>query len=456
MMDPAPEMDPSPDLLVVNAREIVTAAGPPRPRVGRELGDLARVARGALAAKDGRVVEVGPEDVVRARHPAGGQTRIVDAGGGVVLPGLVDCHSHLVFAGSRENEFLLKLQGVSYLDIQRAGGGIAATVAATRRAGSDELTALAEARLGRMLREGTTTVEAKSGYGLCREHEIRLLEVADGLARRRRPGPDGPSPGPDGPSPGPRIVSTLMGAHVVPAEYAGDRDGYVRLLNEQLTPEVARRGLAVFCDVFCEEGAFSVAESRAILTAGRRWGLTPKIHADELSASGGALLAAELGAISADHLLFVGEDGARALAAAGVVAVLLPGTSASLLLDRHAPARLLIERGVPVALATDFNPGSSPVDSMATVMALACRLLKLTPAEAIMAATVNAAWAIGLGREVGSLEPGKAADLVIFDAPTAEYIPYHLGASLVRDVFIGGKPAFSRERGSGLGQPGEA
>ena len=424
-------MTGTPDLLVVGAREIATMAGPPGPpgpRRGAALGELGKIAGGAVAVRGGRILEAGPQDVVLRKYPAGPATQVVDAGGGVVTPGLVDAHTHLVFAGSREGEFPRKLRGVSYLDIQRAGGGITSTVRATRRASPEDLGDLVLSRLRRMLREGTTTVEVKSGYALTLEGEIEALRVVAGLAGRQPV----------------RLVPTLMGAHLVPPEYAGDHRGYVEMLNRELTPAVAARGLARFCDVFCEEDAFTLEESRSILETAKEWGLAPKIHADELSPSGGAELAVEVGAVSADHLLCVGEAGIAALAASPTIAVLLPGTSFSLMSDKHAPARRLVEAGVAVALASDFNPGSSPVDSMVTVMALACRLLRLTPAEALVAATVNAACAVGMGGEAGSLEAGKAADMVVFDAPSAEYIPYHMGANLVEKVIVGGRLAYSK------------
>ncbi len=427
-------MTSAPDLLVVNAREVATMAGPSGrpglagPRRRAHLAELGKIMGGAIAARGGRILEVGPQDEVLRKYPAGPATQVVDAGGGVVTPGLVDAHTHLVFAGSREGEFLRKLQGVSYLDIQRAGGGISSTVRATRGASSEDLRELALGHLRRMLREGTTTVEVKSGYALTLEGELQALEVVADLAGRQPV----------------RLVPTLMGAHLVPPEYARDRRGYVEMLNHELTPAVAARGLARFCDVFCEEDAFTLEESRSILETAKECGLAPKVHADELSPSGGAELAVEVGAVSADHLLCVDQGGIAALAASYTVAVLLPGTSFSLMSDKHAPARRLVEAGAAVALASDFNPGSSPVDSMVTVMALACRLLRLTPAEALVAATVNAAYAVGMGGEVGSLESGKAADMVLFDAPSAEYIPYHMGANLVEKVIVGGRLVSSR------------
>lgn len=451
---PSPNL--SPDLLVVNAREIATMAAPigapssrewqrsrgsRGPRRGASLGELGKVQSGALAASAGRVLAVGPEADILRRYPAGPATEVVDAGGGVITPGLVDAHTHLIFAGTREREFLFKLQGASYLDIQRAGGGIATTMRATREAAPEELRRLGLGHLGRMLAEGTTTAEVKSGYALTMDGEIKTLEVADDLARRQPV----------------RLVPTLLGAHLIPPEYTGDdgrggrgrRRDYVEMLNNELTPAVARRRLARFCDVFCEEDAFTLPESRSILETAKRWGLAPKIHADELSPLGGAQLAVEVGAVSADHLLCVDDAGIAALAASPTIAVLLPGTSFSLMSDKHAPARRLVEAGAAVALASDFNPGSSPVDSMVTVMALACRLLRLTPAEALVAATVNAACAVGLGDEVGSLEAGKAADLVVFDSPSAEYIPYHMGANLVEKVMVGGRVVFDRRAAVG-------
>jgi imidazolonepropionase len=331
-----------------------------------------------------------------------------DAGDRLVIPGLVDCHTHLAFAGWRADEFSLRVRGASYLEIAAAGGGIASTVAKTRAATTEELEARCLTHLMQMARLGITTVEAKSGYGLTLEHELRLLEVYRRLAGGAQ-----------------RIVSTLLAAHIVPAEFRDRRAHYVDLIEQEMIPRVAREGLARFCDVFVEESAFTREEARRILTVARRHGLAPKLHADQITAGGSAELAAELGAASADHLEKVSEAGIRALAAAGVVAVSLPFASLYLGVN-PLPARRLIEAGVPVAVATDFNPGSAPSYHLPMALTLACTMQRMTPAEALRGATVVAARALQLDWEVGSLEPGKSADFAVIDAESVEQWIYHL------------------------------
>jgi imidazolonepropionase len=329
----------------------------------------------------------------------------------MVIPGLIDCHTHLAFGGWREQEFVQRLQGTSYLEIAARGGGIAATVARTREATTEDLLRRAHDHLIAMARLGVTTVEAKSGYGLVPEHELRLLEVYRKLGQ-------GPQ----------RIVPTLLAAHAVPVEYRADREQYLRLITDELIPQVATRGLARFCDVFVDQGAFSVEEGRRVLGAALRAGLRAKLHADQLSSGGGAELAAEVGAISADHLECISAKGIEALHRAGVVAVSLP--FASLYLGARAmPARELLTVGVPVAVATDFNPGSAPSFHLPVAMTLACTLQKMTPAEVLKGATLVAAQALGVERETGSLQVGKAADFAIIDAPSVEQWLYHLRAN---------------------------
>jgi imidazolonepropionase len=330
------------------------------------------------------------------------------AGGRLVIPGLVDCHTHLAFAGWRSEEFALRLAGKSYLEIAAAGGGIASTVARTRAASTEELVARCRAHLAGMAALGVTTLEAKSGYGLNTEHELRLLRIYREL-----------SGGPQ------RIVPTLLAAHVVPAEYRADREAYLKLVSDEIIPAAAKQGLARFCDVFVEEAAFTPAEARRILTVAAQHGLRAKLHADQLSAGGGAELAGELGAVSADHLEQVSTAGIGRLLAGGVVAVSLP--FASLYLGAAPmPARQLIGVGVPVAVATDFNPGTAPSYHLPFAMTLACTLQRMTPAEVLKGATILAAKAVGLEREVGSLEVGKSADFAVIDAESVEQWLYHL------------------------------
>jgi imidazolonepropionase len=342
------------------------------------------------------------------------------AGGALVIPGLVDCHTHLAFGGWRAEEFELRILGKSYLEIAAAGGGIAATVAKTRAATTGELRRRCESHLSAMAELGVTTVEAKSGYGLTPEHELRLLEVYRDLAGGRQ-----------------RIVPTLLAAHVVPPDYREHREMYLRLVTDEIIPQAATRGLARFCDVFVEEKAFSVEEARRVLKAGLAVGLRAKLHADQLTWTGGAELAAEVGAISADHLEKISEAGIQRLREAGVVAVSLPFASQYLNVA-PLPARRLIEAGVPVAVATDFNPGSAPSYHLPLALTLACTMQRMTPAEALKGATIIAARAIGVEHEAGSLEPGKSADFAVIDAASVEQWLYHFRANAcVRTVARG-------------------
>ncbi|HVL53272.1 MAG TPA: imidazolonepropionase [Vitreimonas sp.] len=432
-------------LLVHSASEVVTMAGGLRRGAGQDAATTLRTDGSpgggpVVACWEGRIVGVGSREDVVARLEAENlpiaRFARLDARGGTVTPGLVDCHTHLLFGGSRTAEFRLRQRGASYLDILAAGGGILATVAATRAASDDELAAHGRRWLDEMLAHGVTTVEAKSGYGLDLATELRLLEVADRLDR------EGPVD----------VVSTFLGAHAVPAEFRGRPDAteaYVRHVIDEQLPGVAAQGRARFCDVFCEQGVFSPEQSRRVLEAGLRLGLRPRLHADELAPSGAAELAAEVRALSADHLVTPSDAGIDALAAAAeteqpVVATLLPATTWFLMSDRYAPARTFIERGIPVALATDFNPGTSPTASLPLVMSIACLALRLTPAEALAAVTVNAAHALGLGDDIGALEDGKAADLVVWDVDSADEIPLWPGARLARTVVKAGRVVVDR------------
>lgn len=386
-------------------------------------GEIHAIPDAALVWEGDTIRWVGPRRELPAEY-AGAQRQ--DAGGGVVVPGLVDCHTHLAFAGWRAEEFELRILGRSYLDIAEAGGGIARTVRLTRAAGEAELAERAAGFLGQMVTLGVTTVECKSGYGLDREHELRLLRVYRALAGRQPV----------------RLVPTFLGAHVVPPEFARDRAAYVSLLTDELIPTVARESLAEFCDVFVERSAFSIDEARRILRAGQAAGLGAKLHADQLSAGGGAELAAEVGAVSADHLECASDAGVAAMALAGVVAVSLP--VASLYLgQRPFAARRWIDAGVPVAVATDFNPGSAPSFHLPFALTLACTMQRMTPAEALKGATIIAARAVGLDGRVGSLEPGKAADFAVLNAPDVDHWLYHLRANACRATVIGGRTAWT-------------
>ncbi|AWO73162.1 imidazolonepropionase [Geobacillus thermoleovorans] len=411
-------------LFVRRARQLVTLAGSSAaPLVKEKMSDLHIIENGSVWIEHGTIVAVGADDEL-ARQFADrlAEAEVIDAKGKTVTPGLVDPHTHLVYAGSREHEWTMRLGGATYMEIMNAGGGIHATTKATREASEEMLYEESKRRLDQFLLHGVTTVEAKSGYGLSLEHEIKQLEVAKRL--------DDTHPV--------DIVSTFLGAHAVPPEWKHDPDEYVRLVIDEMIPEVSRRGLAEFNDVFCERGVFTPDQARLILEAGKEHGLTPKIHADEIEPYGGAELAAEVGAISADHLLRASDEGLRRMAERGVIGVLLPGT-AFFLMTKAADARRLIDAGVPVALATDCNPGSSPTVSLPLVMSLACLHMGMTPAEAMAAATINAAHAIGRAHLVGSLEPGKKADLVIFNVPNYVQIMYYYGVNHAETVIKGGK-----------------
>ncbi len=411
-------------LFVRRARQLVTLAGSSAaPLVKEKMSDLGIIENGSVWIENGVIVAVGPDDEL-ARQFADrlAEADVIDAKDKTVTPGLVDPHTHLVYAGSREHEWTMRLGGATYMEIMNAGGGIHVTTKATREASEEMLYEESKRRLDQFLLHGVTTVEAKSGYGLSLEHEIKQLEVAKRL--------DDTHPV--------DIVSTFLGAHAVPPEWKHDPDEYVRLVIDEMIPEVSRRGLAEFNDVFCERGVFTPDQARLILEAGKEHGLTPKIHADEIEPYGGAELAAEVGAISADHLLRASDEGIRRMADGGVIGVLLPGT-AFFLMTQAADARRLIDAGVPVALATDCNPGSSPTVSLPLVMTLACLHMRMTPAEAIAAATINAAHAIGRAHMIGSLEPGKKADLVVFNVPNYVQIMYYYGVNHAETVIKDGK-----------------
>ena len=398
-------------LLVKNIGLLATPEGKTAHR-GEEQGRIKFSKDAWVLIEDGVIAAVGTGEA-----PAADGAEIVDAEGHLVTPGLVDAHTHLIFGGWRQNELGLKLHGASYLDIQNAGGGIQSTTNATRKATEQELADKAEKALDEMLRFGSTTVEAKSGYGLATEHELKALQVIKDLNDRHPID----------------LVATFMGAHLVPAEYKANREEYVRLVCEEMIPRVKEQGIARFCDVFCEADTFTVEESRQVLEAGLRYGLRPKIHADEIEAIGGSQLAGEIGAISAEHLIVCPPEGIESMAKGGVIACLLPATSFNLGAV-FAPARDMVNAGVPVAMATDFNPGSCPCLNMQFVINLGCLKYRLTPEEVLTAVTLNGAAAIDLADKVGSVEAGKLGDLVIWDAPDLDYICYRVGSNLARTV----------------------
>jgi imidazolonepropionase len=408
------------DLLIERADLIATCAGP-APRRGPAQREIGAVPHGTIAAHDGRIVFVGPAEAVAAQVRVEPDAIRLDARGCVVVPGFVDAHTHLVYAGDRTDELRQRLAGATYAEIAAAGGGIARTVAATRAASEDDLVRSARTRLDAMAAWGTTTCEVKSGYGLTLDAELRQLRAI------RRLDTEHPVD----------LAATFLGAHDVPPEYRARPDEYVALVIEQMIPRVAEAGLAGWCDVFCEHGAFTPWQSEAILRAGARAGLAPRVHADELAVSGGARVAAAVRARSADHLIFVDEAGADGLAAADVCAVLLPIAALYLKLGRYAPARMLIDRGVPVALGSDVNPGAGLSASMPFAIALACFAMGMTLEEALVAATLNAAWSLDRAALVGSLETGKLMDAVVVEGDLTNLV--RVGASPIRAVVKRGR-----------------
>jgi imidazolonepropionase len=408
------------DLLIHNTAEILTCRGP-APRCGARQAAASPVDRGVVASDRGTIVFVGTEREWRRTGTLAPDAVVVDAAGGAVVPGFVDAHTHVAFAGDRRHELQERLAGASYADIAAGGGGILATVRATRETPEEALLAGTRRRLDEMLRLGTTTCEAKSGYGLSTQSELKILRVLQTL-RREHPID---------------IVPTFMGAHEVPPEYRGRTSDYVDLVTGDMIPAVASAALAEWCDVFCERDVFSTEHARTILTSGRKAGLAPRIHAEELERSGGALVAAEIGARSADHLIFAAPDDAAALAKAGTVATLLPAASLYLKLGRFAPARMLIDHGVAVALATDVNPGGGFSPSMPFVITLACFAMSLTFEEALVGATLNAAYSLDRHAHVGSLEPAKQMDAVVVDGPAMDLI--RGGADTIRLIVKKGR-----------------
>jgi len=409
-------------LAIVNCSQLVTLAGPARPRVGTEMRELEIIEDGGLIVRDGEIEQVGTASQIKARIDA--DTLVVDAGGRVVMPGFVDAHTHPVFGGNRAVEFEERSAGATYQQIAARGGGIQSTVNQTRAASVDELVASGKRYAEWFLRGGTTTVEAKSGYGLSLEDEIKILRAIRKL--------DEETPL--------RYVPTFLGAHTIPKEFSARRDEYISLLIDEMLPRIAQEKLAEFADVFCEQNVFTTDESWKILSAARCHGLGLRIHADQLSLSGGSQLAAELGTITADHLEHTNAEGIAALKSAGVQPVLLPGSVYALGSTRYPAAREMIDAGLAVVLATDFNPGSSPTPSMTMILSLASTHMKMTPAESITAATINAAYSLNRGAQLGSLEPGKIADIVIHDCEDYRELAYFFGIEHAWKVFCTGEP----------------
>jgi len=417
------KQEDNPDLVIFNANELITMNTKfGAPRIGKNMSELSIIDNGAIGVKDDRIIYVGTTDELISKFSLNEIKTKIDAKNKLVTPGFVDPHTHIIFDGSRENELQMKLEGKSYLEILQAGGGILKTVRETRKASLEKLVENGKKILDRMMSYGTTTVEAKSGYGLSTESELKILKALQ-ILNEEHPLD---------------IVSTFLGAHAIPLEYKDKPDDYVELIISDMIPKIVKQGLAEFCDVFCEKGIFSIEQSRKILKTALRYGLKPQIHIDEIVDTNGALLAAELKAIQTGHLLKSNDNGLKAMAEAGVIATLLPGTPFCLMLKEYAPARKMIEFEVPIALATDLNPNCW-TESMQMIITLACYNMKLSPAEALTAATINSACAIDRQDEIGSIEVGKKADIVIFDVPNYNFLPYQFGVNLVSKVIKNGK-----------------
>ena len=408
------------DLLITDANELITLQSwSQSPALEAQMSDLGITRKGSIAIHNGKIVATGEASEIQ-RDFKGRNT--IDAAGKIVLPGFVDPHTHLVFFGSREDEFETRIEGASYLEVLQKGGGILRTVRETRKASEEQLVESCKKTLDVMLEHGTTTVEAKSGYGLTLKDELKCLRVIHRLNKEHPV----------------NVVSTFLGAHAIPLEHEHNAGEYVQLIIDDIIPAVADQKLAEFCDVFCEKGVFNRDQSRRILLRGKELGLKPKLHADEMTHFRGAELAAEVEAVSAEHLLFASEAGLKAMAKKRVVAVLLPAAAFSLMLQRYADARRMIEIGVAVSLGTDFNP-SCWVENQQIIIALACRQMRMTPAEAITATTINAAHAVNRAHESGSLEPGKKADVIILNVPNYKFLGYRFGVNLVDKVIKEGK-----------------
>jgi imidazolonepropionase len=412
-----------PNLVIFGASELITmntAYG--APRIGEDMSNLAIINDGAIAIKDDRIIFTGSTDELISKYNIEKIETKIDASNKLVTPGFVDPHTHIIFDGTRENELSLKLEGKSYLDILNEGGGILKTVRDTRKASIEKLVLNGKKILDQMLAHGTTTIETKSGYGLTTESEVKLLRVVKTLNIEHCID----------------IIPTFLGAHAIPAEYQNNTEEYVDLIINEMIPGIAKENIAEFCDVFCEEGIFSLEQARKILNTAKRYGLQSQIHADEIVDTNGAMLAADIMAVQASHLLKSNEDGLKAMAEANVIATLLPGTPFCLMLDTYAPARRMIDIGLPIALATDLNPNCW-TSSMQMIITLACYHMRLSPAEALSASTINSACAIQRQDEIGSIEVGKKADVIIFDVPNHQFLPYQFGVNLVSEVIKNGR-----------------
>jgi imidazolonepropionase len=408
------------DLLIKNIGELVCVSADGKPLYGRDMNDVHVLNGQSVAIHQGRILEIGSAEALQAKYQP---VKTLDATDKVVTPGFVDPHTHPIFVHTRENEFEMRILGKTYVEISQSGGGIRSTISSTRDASEDLLFELARKRIEQMIKQGTTTCEAKSGYGLSTESELKQLRVIKRLAETLPID----------------IIPTFMGAHEYPEEYKSNHTAYIDILCKEMLPAVQQQGIAEYCDIFTEAHVYNLEESRKILSRAKELGLKLKMHADEIEPMGGAELAAELGCTSADHLGRTSENGTIALHEKGVIPVLLPATLFSLGSKTYADARMMISKGLPVALATDYNPGSCNCDSMAFVMTLACLQMKMTPAEALAASTINAAAAVNRETETGSITGGKLANLLIWNIPSYKYIPYHIGSSAPETVIAKGK-----------------
>jgi len=409
------------DIIIKNIGELLTLQGPAKPRTGeKEMNELGIIREGAIAISSDKIIAIGSEKEITTKYSAEVN---IDAENKVVMPGFVDPHTHPVFVNTRENEFEMRIKGKSYVEISQSGGGIRSSIESVRRASKDELFDLSLRRIIRMIANGTTTLEAKSGYGLSTASELKMLYVIRKLNEELPVD----------------IIPTFLGAHEFPPEYKNKREEYIRILKEEMLPQVKTEKLAVYCDIFTEKHVYDITQSRDILLRAKELGFKIRMHADEIEPIGGAELAAEMGAVSADHLGATSDEGIISMRNAGVIATLLPGTIFSLGMKNYARAREMISAKLPVALATDYNPGSCNCDNMQMIITLATLQMKMTVAEAIVASTINAAYALESGDEIGSLEVGKKADILIMNMPSYKYLPYHFGANNVKTVIKNGK-----------------